>query len=202
MIVETKVKHVRDMIVGGNFPLGKDNSPLWKNFDDSKLERVAFDGIHGHDWKAPIGNRFQIGFKLASPSQPEKKEIRIIADDLPPSSYSANSGDLPSRKGVLQVTIPTSTTKTVEHTIDPRTQLPPNLTKQAHGLEPTGFLQAKEKSLPEIHEALQVNQQLEKKAGKMIKSIQSDVNPDQMTLKIVTTNKQEQLSLKIDTQKK
>jgi len=203
MIVETKVKHVKDMIIAGNFKLGKDNSPLWKNFDDSKLERPAMDGVHGHDWSAPIGNKFQTGFKIASPVKEEKKENnRIISDDLPATTYSTTVGDLPDRKNVLQVQLPTSTTKTTEHTIDPRTQLPPNLTPQHHGLEPTKFLQAKEKSLPEVHEALKVNQQLENKAGKMIKSMVSDLNPDKMAIKIVTTNKQEQPALKLTSTQK
>jgi len=203
MIVETKTAHVKDMIIAGKFALGKDNSPLWKNFDDSKLERPAMDGVHGHDWTPPIGNKFDTGFKIASPYKAEKKDInRIISDDLPAATFSTTVGDLPDRKNVIQIHLPTSTTKTTEHTIDPRTQLPPNLTAIHHGLEPTKFLQTKEKSLPEVNEALKINQQLENKAEKMIKSMASDLNPDKMAIKIFTTNKQEQPALKLTSAQK
>jgi hypothetical protein len=46
---------------------------------------------------------------------------------------------------------------------------------KAHGLEPAKFLQIGQKSVPEIHEAIKVTQQLEKKADKLIKSMVSDV---------------------------
>lgn len=45
---------------------------------------------------------------------------RIIADELPPVTYSRSSFDMPMRRDVLQADIPISTTRTIETNIDPR----------------------------------------------------------------------------------
>ena len=50
---------------------------------------------------------------------PKFEKKRIIAIDLPPRTISPNSFDFPKRKDVIQVEIPTSTTKIVTWEKDP-----------------------------------------------------------------------------------
>ena len=45
---------------------------------------------------------------------------RIIADELPATSYSQSSFDMPKRKDVIQIDIPQATIKTTEEHEDPR----------------------------------------------------------------------------------
>jgi hypothetical protein len=45
---------------------------------------------------------------------------RIIADELPQTSYSQSSFDMPKRKDVIQIDIPQATIKTTEEHEDPR----------------------------------------------------------------------------------
>jgi len=44
--VDAKVHNVKELIIHGKYPHAKDNSPLWRNFDDSKLERPTFVRIY------------------------------------------------------------------------------------------------------------------------------------------------------------
>jgi hypothetical protein len=85
---------------------------------------------------------------------------RIIANDLPVKTYSPTAFDMPLRKDVIQTQIPSSVTRTIESSIDPR--FPPKRpvtrvsgtlyhgtgstdAKVIHGIEPS-FLETKIKS--------------------------------------------------------
>jgi len=63
---------------------------------------------------------------------------------------SASAYDPPKRINVIQVDLPTSTTKNIEHTIDPRTQITPDLKLTSHGINPvkTKFLQVEVRPEP------------------------------------------------------
>ena len=79
---------------------------------------------------------------------PKVPSARIIADDLPGRSMSASAYDAPKRVNVIQIDLPVSTSKTVSHVIDPRTQLTPDLKQVKHGVNPTKFLQVNLRSSP------------------------------------------------------
>jgi hypothetical protein len=220
MEIKSKTQNVKDLILAQNLKGAKDNSPLWKNFDDTKLERPMMDGLHNeHAWKPIMGVTAHTKFKLASPGTQIKLPPlpRIIADDLPATTMTKTAMDIPIRKNVLQIDVPISKTKTIEHTIDPKTQLKPDLKSVKHGLEPAHkkFIQVSEhpvseekplhpKSQPEKHhehhpknktpnhvtEALEVTQNVEKRAKALTESIEKKGGPE-MLIKMAMTNKQE-----------
>ena len=92
-------------------------------------------GVHGSSWAPPIASNVDGSFKIASPV-PKVKKTKIIAKDLPATSYSGTSFDLPKRKDVVQITIPQSTMKKVEYVIDPTKNFKPiKLGTYYHGIE-------------------------------------------------------------------
>jgi len=119
-------------------------------------------------------------FKIASPVPPQKIGRRIIPDDLPPNTLTKTQWETeaPLRKNVIQINLPTSTTKTIEHVIDPRIQLKPDLKHVLHGVEPVknaNFLQLKLNSKPnenrdhiieKNNEALEIAKDVDSKAQK------------------------------------
>ena len=54
---------------------------------------------------------------------PKVEQRRIIANELPARTISPSSYDYPKRKDVIQITLPTSTMKTVEYVTDPNNQM-------------------------------------------------------------------------------
>jgi len=88
-------------------------------------------------WQPPLAAPSDGGFKLASPKPPAPKVRKIIADNLPDHTFSASVYDPPKRKNVIQIGLPTSTTKDIQYEIDPRTQLTPNVNGNTfHGIDP------------------------------------------------------------------
>jgi len=70
------------------------------------------------------------------PAAASKSGNRIIASDLPSAGKSASSLDLPARRNVLQIDIPTSQTQTTSFNYNAGTQQAPNMKLQFHGIEP------------------------------------------------------------------
>jgi hypothetical protein len=99
---------------------------------------------------------------------------------------SKSAVDAPLRQDVLQIDLPVSTSKIVEHSIDPRTQLEPDLKAVIHGVAPVKFLQKKETNLPSA-------------VSEKVKSDHADalnINKTEKTEKVV-----EKLAVKVDTTK-
>ena len=86
--------------------------------------------------------------KPASPMPPKVPSAKIIADDLPGYTMSASAYEVPKRVNVIQIDLPVSTSKTISHVIDPRTQLTPDLKAVKHGVNPVKFLQVNLRSAP------------------------------------------------------
>ncbi len=106
---------------------------------------------------------------LASPVKKKKEGPRIIADDFSPNTNSHSNYDIPQRKHVIQIDVPTSTKKIIEHTIDPRLQLTPDLKNKFHG---TKFLEVKSKPTPEVKKAaLPKNQAKPKEHHELTKKV-------------------------------
>jgi hypothetical protein len=205
MVVQTKAQNVKDMILDMQAHGAKDRSALWRNFDDSKLERPLFGGVHNpHDWK-PILAQPPNPWKIASPETLNKPKPlpRVIANDLPPKTQSESALDIPKRQNVVQIDLPVSTTKTVSHSIDPRVQLAPDLTPKSHGIEPvkTKFIQVQEAKKPKtatVQEALNIAKSVELQAKKLTESVEVPAT-GQMLIKTAFTNKRDQPDLKIKT---
>jgi hypothetical protein len=108
------------MIIGNPNNIVKDRHPLWKNFRNNNFERPFMHGVVGPQWQVPLSEDDK-GFKhIASPMPKPQITRRILADDLPPVTYSPTSFDMPMRKDVIQVDIPNAVIKTTEENIDPR----------------------------------------------------------------------------------
>jgi len=137
-----QVKHVSELSAAT--PSGKDQSPLWKNFDKQSYNKVKYGGVKGNLWTPPTGNpESDGGFShIASPHPGAKPKTgdRIIANELPGKTMSASSFDLPKRGDVLQINLPQSTTKTTNYSYNayttPVTQVN-NLRQKAslHGID-------------------------------------------------------------------
>lgn len=116
------------------------NSGLWEDYTDLKYRYAPnYSGLEGHSWTPPISAPTGGLFKPASPSTHEMKKPapRIIADNLPPRTYSASAVDIPKRENVIQIDLPTSSSKVTQFSIDPRTQIEPNVEGNVyHGLNP------------------------------------------------------------------
>ena len=91
--------------------------------------------MHGSSWAPPLASTVNGSFKIASPV-PKAKITKIIAKDLPATSYSGTSFDLPKRRDVVQITLPQSRMKTVQYVIDPTKNFKPiKLGTYYHGIE-------------------------------------------------------------------
>jgi hypothetical protein len=108
------------MIIGNPNNMVKDRHPLWKNFRNNNFERPFMHGVVGPQWNVPLSEDDK-GFKhIASPMPKPQILRRVLADDLPPVTYSPTSFDMPMRKDVIQVDIPNAVIRTTEENIDPR----------------------------------------------------------------------------------
>jgi hypothetical protein len=101
---------------------------------------VAFNGVHHpRDYAPPMaGNVENLAYKISSPSHGRKplKGDRVIASNLAGPSTSASVFDLPDRKNVLQIDVPTSTTKNISYNYNSQRNIQePNLKLQFHGTE-------------------------------------------------------------------
>jgi hypothetical protein len=138
VISNTPTKHVSEYLQ--NTPSMKDNSALWRGTKTNSLERVNYSGVTGGpQWTPQLGNYEAEGGFLypASPnSHPSTiKGDRIIAHDLPDRTESASAYDLPSRKSVLQIDVPDSTTKTTSYKYNSSLSNGPNTDMKLHGIE-------------------------------------------------------------------
>jgi hypothetical protein len=112
-------QHVREMML----PLPqarRDLSPLWKDFSKPGYERPFMHGVVGPQWNIPaaeVTDGFDI---IGSPMPKPDLKTRIIANNYPDKTYTQTSFDLPKRQDVVQTTIPSMTTRTVEESNDPR----------------------------------------------------------------------------------
>jgi hypothetical protein len=196
------------MLIQG-FPPKEADNYLWKNFNDAKFQKPLMNGVHGGNWAPPLASPGNGGFKIASPV-PKAKVNKIIAKDLPSSSISGSSFDLPKRKDVVQIGLPTSRQKTIQYEIDPNKKnthfgktsyfgSKRMITPKPIGLK--RFLQV-ELSPSKINEvkndALTAAQTVENKAASLTSLISKNPLANSMIIPIVTTNKQEQPSLKIN----
>lgn len=200
--------HVNDMQLGA-FPPQDADANLWKNFNDAKFQKPVMNGVHGGNWSPPLADPGNGGFKISSPL-PKAKLNKIIAKDLPATTLSGTSFDLPKRKDVVQIDLPVSRQKTIQYEVDPTKKNNIFGRKSYFGSQrmitpkPIGlkrFLQV-EISPESIHivrnDALNAAQTAEKKAADLFSKISKNPLATQMIIPIVTTNKQEQPSLKIN----
>jgi hypothetical protein len=182
-----------------------DKHSLWKNFSTNKYRNPNWGGVHGSSWAPPLVSPGNGGFKIASPV-PKAKVNKIIAKDLPAHTLSASSFDLPKRKDVVQITLPTSRLKTVQYVIDPTKNFKPIKTgTYYHGIEQK--IQKKSFGLFRFmspdqintvkNDALTAAQTAENKAAQLTGQISKNPLATSMIIPIVTTNLQEQPSLKI-----
>jgi len=164
--MDTRPVHVQEMIIGNPNNMVKDRSPLWKNFRRNNFERPFMHGVVGPQWQVPLAEDNR-GFKHISSPMPKPEVVRRIQpSDLPPVTYSPTSFDLPMRKDVVQVDIPSATIRTTEENIDPRFPAKKPVAKVTgtlyhgtgsvdpavvHGL--TSFLQKKSKSRKRLNAA-------------------------------------------------
>lgn len=118
--VNTTPTHISEMIVGNPNNMVKDRHPLWRNFRNNKYERPFMHGVVGPQWQVPAAEDNKGFIHIASPVPRPEQVRRILADDLPPVTYSPSSFDMPMRKDVIQVDIPNAVTRTVEENTDPR----------------------------------------------------------------------------------
>lgn len=101
---------------------------------------VAYNGVHHpRDYKPPMaGIVANQAYKISSPS-PKRAPLkgdRVIASNLAGASTSTSVFDLPERKNVLQIDIPTSTTKNISYNYNSQRNVQePNLKLQFHGTE-------------------------------------------------------------------
>lgn len=166
---------------------------------------------------------------MASPVVAKPPGPRVIADDLPGTTFSKSVYELPQRKNVIQIDVPVSKTKTIESSYDPRLVLAPDTKQVMHGLnqdvEKKAFLQIKsapttapvvkkEVAKPVEHseatkeavsktgasEALEAARKVEEKAKKLTEGIVVP-NP-KMEIKLAFTNKEEKPSLYLGKEKK
>jgi len=116
----TKTAHINEMMMGNPNNMVKDRSPLWKDFGDRRFNRPFMHGVVGPQWRVPTAEESN-GFNIISSPMPKPElSARVIAQDLPPRTYSPTAFDLPLRKDVIQTQIPSSVTRTIETSSDPR----------------------------------------------------------------------------------
>jgi len=134
------------------------------------------------------------------------KGDRVIASDLPGTTMSGSSFDLPPRKNVLQIDIPNSTTKTTTYSYNSAAGHAPNLSLTSHGIDVLGqrvlhgrFLELKgeEEFDPKIQkatqEALDQAKKIEATAAALTGQVSAD--PTGLVLPIKVTNKRETTSI-------
>jgi len=218
-----KVKHVSEILQ--NYPHAKDNHDLWRNFESSGFKKVIYGGIHGdHSYKPPqggFGNRGYNHIASPHPASVGRSKSRIIASELPSPSKSGTSFDLPARKNVLQIDIPSSTTQTTTYSYNASTQKEPNMKLQFHGIEPVKptfhgkFIELKsevkeskpsKKVFKKVENDLDFNKAKEdtlktaKKVENIATTLLSQVHaaPSQMSVPIHVSNKKETNNLRFD----
>jgi hypothetical protein len=118
---------------------------------------------------------------------------------------SGSSFDLPARKNVLQIDLPTSTTTTTNYSYNAATGKSPNLRASLHGIETVqnrvlhGRFTEVEESNPAITNAIQdtlnIAQKVEQTAAKLAGEIVAD--PTKIILPIHTTNKRDSTSINL-----
>ena len=204
--------NVKDML-HESFPSSTADSYLWKNFNDAKFQKPVMNGVHGSNWSPPLASPGNGGFKIASPV-PKVKKTKIIAKDLPAATVSGTSFDLPKRKDVVQIDLPVSRTKTIQYETDPK--------KKNAYLGKTSYFGSKRMIKPKEvalkrflqielspdmigtvkDDALNAARTAESKAAELSGLITKNPLATNMVIPIVTTNLQEQPSLKINHKKK
>ena len=107
--------------------------------ENQNFNSVAFNGVHHpHDYKPPTAGTATGAFKISSPS-PKRKQLkgdRVIAGDIAGPTTSKSVFDLPSRKNVLQIDMPVSTTKNISYHYNAQRNIQkPNMKLQFHGTE-------------------------------------------------------------------
>lgn len=196
-----------------NSPEAKDPHPLWAGFNEPNYAKVGYNGVHGHPWEPATGNtQGNNGFtKIASPvpvAPAPKKVDRIIANDLPATSHSASSFDLPARKNVIQINLPNSHTTTSELKYNayktPASSFN-NLRSTLHGINTVGkkefhgrFIQLDKpqdmkKASQTSKAALKQAKQVEQAAAKLASKI--NPKPKGYVMGITTLNKKEKLRI-------
>jgi len=193
--VSTTPKLVSDLLA--NYPGMKDRHGLWKDFSDMNYQKVRYNGVHGNVWAAPLGHpQSDNGFThIASPhaNAAAAKVDRIIASDLAASTWSGSSFDLPPRKNVLQIDIPSSTTSTTTYGYNASLGHAPNLRKSTHGrFMQTEFSPLVQKS---TQDALAQAKQVEATAAALTGQVVSD--PTSLVIPIQVKNKKDSTSLSI-----
>jgi len=148
---------------------------------------------------------------ISSPhvTPPAIKLDRIIASDLPGVTTEASRFDMPSRKNVIQVDIPQSSTKTTEFAYNAQAHPDANpMERRAvfHGINTVvektlhgRFLEVDTTYAPKINNvkeaALKEIKEVEEKAGALAGSVV--VKPDNLIIPIHMVNKKEHNTLEI-----
>jgi hypothetical protein len=177
-------------------------------------------GVVGSQWNVPLAENSD-GFNIISSPMPKlDTQNRVIANDLPSTTYSPSAFDMPLRKDVIQTQIPNSVTRTIETSIDPR--LPPkrpvekvngSLIHGTSSVDSKVVMNFAEKSMKKIknktkkshkkdnfdclkahtNEALNNANQSYQKSSKILDSITQNLaeGNNHMVLDAITTNKRE-----------
>jgi len=191
----------------------KDRHNLWKEFGNVNFQKVRYNGVHGNVWAPPMGNpQSDNGFNhIASPhpAPPASKADRIFASDMAGNTMSGSSFDLPPRKNVLQIDIPSSTTKTTTYSYNSASGHAPNLGLSLHGTGTIGsrslhgrFLEVEKEeeqwdaqTQKATNEALSQAKQIEATATALTGQVVSD--PTSLVIPIKVLNKKDTTSLGI-----
>ena len=123
--VDTSIPHIRDFTQGNINNAAKDRHPLWNDLSNNNLNKPFYHGVVGPSWR-PQDSEIDNGKNIISSPipKPDHNENRVIANDLPATTFSSSFHfDLPLRKDVQQITIPTQVTKTTTERFDPRLPL-------------------------------------------------------------------------------
>jgi hypothetical protein len=118
---------------------------------------------------------------------------------------SGSSFDLPSRKNVLQIDLPSSSTTTTTYSYNAATGKSPNLRATLHGIDTVqnpvfhGRFVEVEESNPQItktiKDTLKIAQKVEQTSAKLAGDIVAD--PTKIVLPILTTNKKESTNINL-----
>jgi len=189
--IDTKVLLLSETFVHDFIP--KHELKLKEKMHKIKFETVYFNGVHGHNWVPTLAEN-RLYTQIASPL-PKVEEKRILANDLPDRTLSETSFDIPKRRDVVQVTLPTSRRKVIETLRDPRNLMKPvPVSHERINVIPEWerFMQV----IPEHAEAVEHAKHAEHKADHLIESITRNIERDnKMSIPIITLNKSEEPSL-------
>lgn len=138
-------QNIAETFYGGNpNTLPASSHFLWKDFKKNQFQTPFMHGVVGPTWRVPTPEEGAPYTHISSPVPHSKYDTRILPHDLPAVTHSATSWDMPKRKDVVQIDLPSGSTHTREMYADPRFP-PKKLVSQVTGTQyhNTGSVDAK-----------------------------------------------------------